>query len=477
MPFKDVREFIAKLEQEGEVQRIEEEVDWNLEAGAMLRRSHEANLPAPFFQKVKGYPDGYRLCGGIMANHRRIAIAMDMAPDTPITELMQEYLNRRRKPIKPVLVKDGPCKENIRIGDEVDLFKFPSPLTHGGDGGRYMATFHLDISKDPDSGWVNWGMYRSMIHNKNTLGICADPHTHLGGMYANKYESVNKPMDVAIAIGVEPISYLCASSSVPHGFAEVDVAGGIRGEPVELVKCETVDLAVPATSEIVIEGEMRPHERMEEGPFGEFTGYQTQGQIARPVIHIKAITHRNNPVFTMSNEGVPVADSHAMISVTLAAEYLEALTKRGLPVTGVSVPAEDANMLTVVAVKAPYANVANDVAHAIWAASAGSRVTTYIIIVDADVDPHNMTQVLHALISKCHPYKGIVKLEHSTIISYMPWANQHERQYRIGGETYFDCTWPLDWEPSEVPVRVSFNDIYPPEVQQKALAKWLKYGY
>lgn len=476
MPFKDVREFITRLEHEGEAQRIEEEVDWNLEAGAMLRRAYEAGLPVPFFQKVKGYPEGYRLCGGIMANYKRIAIAMDMAPDTLIKELMEEYLRRRRQPIKPVLVNDGPCKENVHIGDEVDLLKFPVPLIHEGDGGRYIATFHLNISKDLDSDWVNWGMYRGMLHSKNTLGISADPHTHLGGMYTNNYEPRNKPMEVAIVIGVEPILTFIAASPVPHGVSEVDVAGAIRGEPVELIKCETVDLAVPATAEIVIEGEMRPYERMEEGPFGEFTGYQAPGKISRPVIHVKAVTHRNNPVFTMSNEGIPVADSHAMVSVTGGAEYLEALRARGLPVTGVCIRTEASNMLTIVAVKAPFANVAGEIAHVIWGTS-GGRATSYLIVVDDDVDPTNMTQVLHALVAKCHPYRGIVRLERSTIFSYMPWANRHERQYRIGGKAYFDCTWPLEWEPSEVPRKVSFTDIYPSDVQQKALAKWHKYGY
>ena len=193
-------------------------------------------------------------------------------------------------------------------------------------------------------------------------------------------------------------------------------------------------------------------------------------------MHVKAVTYRNNPIFTMSNEGMPLADSQVMMSVTAAAESLEVLRARGLPVTDVSVPPETASMLTIVAVKAPYANVAGDIAHVIWGRSAGVAVS-YLIVVDDDVDPHNLTQVLHALVSKCHPYRGVVKLEHATGLSYMPWANRHERKYRVGGKTYFDCTWPLDWEPSEVPRRVSFTDIYPPEVQQKALAKWHKYGY
>ncbi len=474
MPFKDLREFIDRLEKEEEVQRISEEVDWNLEAGAMLRRSAEVGLPAPFFQKVKGYPDRYTLFGGTFSKLKRIAIAMDMDPDAPLRELMEEYLRRRQNPIKPVLVNNGPCKENIQVGDEVDLLKFPVPVVHEGDGGRYIGTWHIDISKDLDGEWVNWGMYRHMLHNKNTIGISVYPHTHLGQMY-NRHESINKPMEVAIAIGVDPILTFCAGNPVPYRVSEVDIAGGIRGKPVELIKCETVDLAVPATAEIVIEGEMRPYEIMDEGPFGEFTGYRTRGSSPKSVIHVKAITHRNNPIFTMSCMGVLVDDS-LVTKFAMGVEFLEALRARGLPVTGVCVPPETSGLLTVVAVKTTYANIAEDVVHVVFGTSIG-RAMPYIVVVNDDVDPFNLKEWLHALATKCHPYKGIRKIEHNPTSPLLPFLDQHERKHRIGAKAYFDCTWPLEWDPSEVPQKMSFATAYPLEIQQKALAKWHKYGY
>lgn len=128
MPFKDTRAFISNLEQVGEAQSIVTEVDWNLEAGAMIRLANEENLPAPFFQKIKGYPDGYRIFGEALNNHRKIAIAMAMDPNTSPSKLIDEYLVRIKSPIKPVLVSDGPCKENILLGDEIDLLKFPVPM-------------------------------------------------------------------------------------------------------------------------------------------------------------------------------------------------------------------------------------------------------------------------------------------------------------------------------------------------------------
>ena len=474
MAFKDIREFISKLEVEREVQRMEEEVDWNLEVGAITRWSNEARLPAPFFQKIKGYPSGYRIFGEPLSNHRRIAIAMGIDPNTPAKELIQEYLKRKQRPIKPVLVSDGPCKENIRLGGDVNLFEFPVPFMHQGDGGRYIGTWHITVCKDLDSDWVNWGMYRHMVHNKNTLGLLAGPPTHARRILKN-WEDRGRPMEIAIAIGVEPISTFLAAAPVPYGVSEVDVVGGIRSEPIELTKCETVNLEVPATSEIVIEGEVPLDETMEEGPFGEYTGYVGGHKERRLVIHVKAITFRNNPILTTMNEGMPVTSTHATQSVTRSAECYEMLKALGIAVTGVYEFAEACTLLVVVAIRAGLAR-ADEVAFAIWSSRLRAN-TPYVIIVEDDVDPFDLKQVIHAVVSKCHPYRGIVKMERTTGTALMPWLSRYEQKHLLGAKAYFDCTWPTDWDPSEVPQKCSFRNIYPLDVQQKALTKWRNYGY
>lgn len=475
MPFKDLREFIDRLEKEKELLRIGEEVDWNLEAGAMLRRCAEAHLPAVVFQKIKDYPEGYSLCGGLAANYRRLAITLDMDPGARPKEIMEEILRRRQRPIKPRQVKHGPCKENIHVGNDVDLLEFPVPMIHGGDGGRYIGTWHLTITKDPESDWVNWGMYRHMLHDRSTIGVFNAHQQHCLQMFTRCYEAKNKPMDIAIAIGVEPVLTFVATTSVPYGISEVDIAGGLRGEPVELVRCETVDLSVPATSEIVIEGEIRPGERMDEGPFGEFSGYMSGLKQPRPVIHVKAVTHRNNPILTMSCPGIPTDDDF-VLTVTKGIEAWEPLRARGFPVTGVSVFAEGGLKLVVVAVKPIYANIAEEVAHLVWGSKIGPS-TPYLIVVEDDVDPYDLGQVVHALATKCHPYRGIVRLEHASVTHLTPFLNRHERQYNMGAKAYFDCTWPVDWDKSDKPKRMSLAEAYPPEVQEKALALWRKYGH
>ncbi|MFC1980276.1 UbiD family decarboxylase [Chloroflexota bacterium] len=477
MPYKDVRDFIAKLGEEGEPIRIAEEVDWNLEAGAILRRSAEAGLPAVLFEKIKGYPEGFRLFGGGAASFKRMAISLDMSPDTPPKELMDEYLRRRQNPIKPVIVKDGPCKENVEIGDEVDLLKLPVPMIHGGDGGRFIGTWHATITKDPETGWMNWGMYRHMVMTKNAVGILlASPRRHFLHTYNKEYAPKNKPIPVAIAIGMEPVSALTATSPMPLGVAEVDAAGGLRGEPIELIKCETIDILVPATSEIIIEGEVKMDDTMEEGPFGEYTGYVGAIRAPRPAIRVKALTYRNNPILTFSNMGIPV-DDNCSASLTRGSELLEALRQQGLPVVALNYPPECSYTLAIVSVKKTYNGVAADVAHVIWGTSSAGHNTPYIIVVQDDVDPFNIAQVFHALATKCHPIRDIHRTEQFSTEKLIPWLSQYERENQMGAAAYFDCTWPLDWDPKDVPQRVSLAESYPAEIQQKALDMWRKYGH
>jgi 4-hydroxy-3-polyprenylbenzoate decarboxylase len=475
MPFRDNREYIEALEKAGEIVRVEEEVDWDLEAGAIIRRSYEQKLPAPFFQKIKGYPKGFRMFGAPLSNFRRLAIAMDLDPDSHPSVILDEYHQRALHPIKPVVVKDAPCKENIRIGDQVDLYELPAPMVHDGDGGRYISTWHFVITKDLDSDWVNWGMYRQMIHNSQSLGGLFLPTQDIGVMYYRKYEPKNLPMPFATAIGPDPISALCSCASYGVGKSEADLAGGIRRQPVELVKCETSDLLVPAHAEIIIEGEVLPHERVDEGPFGEYTGYRSSPRMPRPVYRVKAITFRNDPILTVANMGMPIDEGDICLSVCGRTDIKTILDNYGFPITGIHLPPECSGHMVVVAVQTKYTNIASHIAHAIW----GTKLPyPYVVVVDSDVDAYNITEVLHAIVTKCHPVKGIRVEEHAVGHPLLPFLSLEERMWGKGAAVLFDCTWPLDW-PKEIaiPRKASFKDIYPKEIQEKVLNKWQKYGY
>ncbi len=477
MSYKDLREYISALEAHGEVQRIGMEVNWNLEAGAILRRTYERGLPAPFFEKVTGYPEGYTMFGGALSSIKRLALALGMDPASTYKDIMEEYLKRKDKLVKPRVVKTGPCKENIHLGKDVDLFEFPAPMLHEGDGGRYLCTWHLNITKDPDTGWVNWGMYRAMINSKNSLTGMIEPQKHAGMHLYRRYEPKNQSMPFAIAIAPEPVSTLTAATGIPYGVAEADVTGALRKEALDVVKCETVDLYVPATSEIVIEGQVNPQEKVWEGPFGEYTGYRASPRDKRPLYRVTAVTHRNKPILGMSCMGVPVDDAHIAMAITGGAEILAELRRKGMPVTGLKVYPECAVQLVVASIKPTESNVAQIVSHVIFSTPLG-RLLPYCIIVEDDVDPGDMAQVLHALTTKCHPWRGITRLEHTVGTALTPFENRHERLNRQGSKVYFDCTWPLDWDPSiAVPPRASFDNIYSKEVQEHVLNNWKNYGF
>jgi len=479
MAFTDMREFISLLAKHGDLQEINREVDWDLEAGAILRRTYENHLPAPLFQKVKEYPDGYRLFGGMLSTMKRCALAMEMEPDSSYKDIMEEYTKRKTKLVKPRMVASGPCKENIFTGDEVDLYKLPVPMISDGDGGRYLVTWAAIITKDPDSGWINWGLYRGMIYGKDSLTGLINPYQHVGIHY-KKYEARNQPMPFAIAIGMEPLCHVVALTDIAYGEDEADVAGALRREPVDLVKCETVDLPVPATAEIIIEGEMLPHQRVKEGPFAEFSGYNTSDRatLNRPLWKVTAITHRHDPILSFCNIGIPVDEGHLFRSITRAAQMLEILHANGLPVVDVNLLAETSFLMAIVSVKPTFANIAERVASTLWGSKVGGMLLPYIIIVEDDVDPFNLTEVLHAVATKCHPARGIHTLDRAAgAVFLLPFLNQHERHYGLSAKTYFDCTWPYDWDRNtEVPRKASFQS-YPEQVKQHVLDNWQQYGY
>jgi phenylphosphate carboxylase alpha subunit len=484
MKINDLRDFLELLDEHQELQRIQAEVDWHLEMGAITRRCYDLGAPAALFENVKGYPKGFRALGAPLGASRRhghslfarTALALGLRPNAPAKEIMQSYLERKQKLLKPVLVNSGPCKENILVGDEVDLFKFPIPLIHGGDGGRYIGTWHTVVTKDPDSAWVNWGMYRLMVHDRNTLGCLFPMQQHIGQMY-QKYETMNKPMPVAVAIGGQPVIPIVSCVQLTAYVNEMEVACALQGEPISLVKCDTVYLDVPATAEIVLEGEVLAHERRLEGPFGEYMGYEAGKSSPKPVLKVNAITYRNDPILPFSNMGMPVHEGQTATALIKGAEIYAELRKLGLPVTGVFCPPHAVGHMAVVATEIPFVNFARRVAHAVWATKPG-LFTYYIVIVDSDIDPTNMDEVLHAITTKCHPVDGIHKVPHNPGFPVLlPFLPQKERLLGDAAGVIFDCTWPKDWPEEAIPRKASFENLWPKDLQERVLKNWESYGF
>jgi len=478
MAFKDNRAFIDALEKTGDVVRVKQEVDWDLEAGAIVRRLNEMRGPAPLFEKIKGYPDGFRIFGSPLATFRRLAVAFGLKPEAPLAELFKVYRERYEKPIKPKIVKDGPCRENILQGDDANLFKFPAPMIHDGDGGRYISSWHFVAVKDPDSDWTNWGMYRQMIHNAKTLGGLCLPYSDQGRIFYGKYVPKNKPMPFATVIGADPLCSLVAMAPLGIGISEVDYAGGLLQKPIEMVKCITSDIYVPAQAEIVIEGEVLPNATVEEGPFGEYTGYRGSPRMPRSLYRVLAITYRNDPILTMSNMGVPVDDCALGMSLVWSEEIRKVLVDQGIPVTGVFCPPDGIISVCIVGVKTIYSNIAVQIANLIFGSKFAAPWVNQVVVVDDDVDPYNINEVFHAWATKCHPVRGVFTYPNMVSAPLIPFNSFQDRTYSRGAKAVYDCTWPLDWDKkTEVPFKSAFNSIYPKEIQEKVLNNWNKYGF
>lgn len=476
VPPKSLREFIAALESSGDLHSISTEVDWDQEAGAVARRVTEGYGPALLFNNLKDYPQGHRILANSLATYRRVAVAMGLPPDTSVKQLFAQYEQRTEKPIAPRVVDTGPCKENVQVGDDIDLYTLPAPMVHSGDGGRYLGTWAITVCKDPDTGWANWGMYRFMVYNKRHLTGWPRYTSHLGMILHNKFMPANKPMPMALVLGADPISTLMASAGLRKNVPEVDAAGGILQAPVELVRCETQDLLVPANAEVVIEGEILPDMVGQEGPFGEFPGYRTEGIRQGLTCRVTAVTHRTDPILSMISLGVPPDDNSVATPIASSIAVKKVLQRKGIPVVDVYSPPHGVLHSLFVSVSRGGSEVTNQILDAITARRSD---WSKVFVVDDDVDVFDVGQVIHAFSVKCHPIRGIHMREVGAgkCQALTPAYTVEERRAYKGAIVGLDCTWPPEWSvQTQVPVKNSFECIYDDDIKSKVLANWAAYG-
>jgi len=469
MPYNDLREFIAKLEQEGELRRIKAEVDWYLELNHIAKLNEEQLGPALLFENVKGYK--IPVLASAIATPSRLALALDLPKTTPLIETIRAWVERTKpeKRTPPVWVKDrkAPCKENVIEGDKVDITKFPVPHLYPRDGGRYITT-GCTITKDPETGWVNIGVYRIQVHDKQTLGTQFIVGKHAEIML-RKYAERNEPMPVAVVIGADPTIFLVGSSRVPPEESEYDYAGGLRGKPVEVVKGETVDLPVPAGAEIVIEGEVDPKALKEEGPFGEYTGYYSGlGKVPRPFIKIKCITHRDNPIFWHTSVGRPVTEQHWTLSLTHTAALWSELEAMGIPgIKAVYCPPDGCGrFIAIISVKQMYPGHTMQVGTAAISTEMGHYGLKTVIIVDDDIDPTDISRVLWALAVRCQPARSVEIIKRGRSTPLDPSLPPDPIARLITSRMIIDATIPYEWK--EKPIVIELDK----GVVEKVKARW-----
>ncbi|MFC1815012.1 UbiD family decarboxylase [Thermodesulfobacteriota bacterium] len=403
MYYRDLRDWIQALEKEGDLLRIKEEVKLEPDVGAIGRAVCDVEGPGIFIENPSGIKTPLTIC--LHASWRRAAMAMGLPKESTRSEQIQAWIDAyKRYPVKSKMVNDAPCKETVLTGDEVNIFQFPIPRCNFNDASFYLVKT-VCISKDPDTGWVNVGMYRMMLLNRNRIAIMVSTAAAHFRQHWRKWHEKGKKMEVAVALGTEPVLPMVAGMRIPAEWNEFDYAGAVRNEPEELVKAETVDLPVPARAEIVLEGVLNIDTPVLEGPFGEHPGSYSSYYWA-PVFEVKAITHRNNPINDTLFCGRPPSEANYMTMLSKVAGVQEEL-KRMMP------------QITEIAFHYPYLyNVViqgkwghngepKRAMFALWGASFGTPMKQ-VTIVDEDIDPWDASQVSWAVCTRCQANEDIV---------------------------------------------------------------------
>jgi 4-hydroxy-3-polyprenylbenzoate decarboxylase len=485
-----LRDYIEHLRALGEIQDIDVEVDWNLELGAIIRRSYELQAPAPFFQRIRGIEPGFRVLGapaGLSCQKGmslvRVALSLGLPPTATAAEIIETLAAaHERPPLPPQRVSQGPCQENKLFGTDVDLEKLPAPWIHEGDGGRYLNTWGTIIVRTPDGHWTNWSITRVMLASKNTLTGAVIPQQHLGIIYA-QWRALGRPMPFGLAMGTEPVIPFVSGMPLAEEVNEADFIGGFLGEALEVVDCQTMDLQVPATAEIIIEGTVSPTETVVEGPMGEYSGYLSPGGgIPSPLFHVSALTYRDQPILPVVAAGEPVEENHTCWGLTVSAQVLWELRRQGFPVGTCFCPFAGAAHWLVVTVQRQACaqrrpeDLVNDLAGILFSSRAGSLIPK-ILLVEEDVDPSNLIELVWAFATRHHPQKGLFLYPDQRMLPLVAFLSQEERSACRGTKAIYECLGPRDYDPQQAPRRSSFRHLWPGDLQQRVIDNWRRYGY
>jgi UbiD family decarboxylase len=468
MGFNDLRGWMAEIEKMGELKTIEG-AHWDKELGAISELMAERNGPALLFDKIPGYPAGFRVLNNAFLSLNRTAVMLGVPGNLSQVAMVDAWRKRLKeiKPLPPVSVKKGPINENVLTGKDIDLFKLPTPVWHELDGGRFLGTGCAVITKDPDEGWVNLGTYRCRIFDENHISVSVNPGKH-GTLMMEKYHSRGQGFPIAIVVGMDPVLFLSACSPFTGwGESEYDFAGGIKGEPIQVIPGKVTGLPLPATAEIVLEGEIPPPPKMErkfDGPFGEWR--RVYATTAFPLMEVKSMMYRNDPIIMGVSPQKPHIPFPFAIPV-MASEIWNVLEYSGIPgVTGVWFGLGMIwPVFCFISIKQTYAGQAKQAALAAAASRANTVGGLFVIVVDDDVDITSEKDVMLAVANRAN-------LDNIQIISgIMTKAGSPKRPGGplVNDRVIIDACWPYE-KKDKFPITPRFS----PQYEEKILKKWKK---
>lgn len=466
----DLRVFLEQVKQAGELQEISG-ANWNLEIGALTEIFAESDpTPALLFDKIVGYPPGFRVLSNILHSPYRHALALGASTEVDGIELVKQVKARLAdfKPIAPIQVEGAPVLEHVIRENDVDILKFPVPQWHEQDGGRYIGTFDAVICRDPDTGYVNVGTYRVQVHDGKTVGLFMIPGKH-GNLIAQKYWAKGDPCPVAIACGVPPSMILASAVGIPWGMGEFEFLGGLLGQPVPVAMGSVTGLPIPAFAELVLEGYAPPpdHASHLEGPFGEWPGYYASGAQGGPVVQIKSIYHRDDPIIT----GDPPLKTYLNSEIYMyirSANIWSSMERAGIPeVRGVWFPRQG-RFVVAVAIRQRYPGHAKQAGHGVLSTRDGGRDVRMVIVVDEDIDITNINEVLWAVASRWDPKTAseIVDVPASVLNPTLS-PEKRARNDLVSSCIIIDACRPYSWM-NEFPAVSGVN----PEYKEEVLKRW-----
>ncbi len=446
---KDMRLWINQLKDAGLLAQISKPVDPLTQMGALLWQSRDRAL---LFDNLQGFP-GWRCLGQAPGDVELAPIAFQCERN----EMVPEFVRRVDKPGSTRMVKSGPVKEKVLLGDGVDITKMPIHQAGERDGGPFIAS-GLMIAKNPDTGDRNMSFHRLQMKGPRKTGVLFYPrHNWLN---FRKYEQSDKPMPVAIIVGHHPMYYFAASTTTDYGKDELEIASSLLQEEVELVKCETVDIEVPAHAEIVIEGEVLPSVREEEGPFSEFQDYYLAGSGKNPVLNVTAVTMRGDAIFKNIQNGAEV-EGCVYHKVPMSAQILRRIRTVGGYADIKNVLVLPGIFGVVIQMNPRYYGEAKNVLMA--ALSGEYQHPKVVIAVDPDVDIFNYADVLWAMSTRVNPEEDITVVSGTKVHAMDPSCRQAGTPgtpgwHRVGGKLMIDATKPPECDPSR---RFEFERLSP----------------
>jgi len=435
---QDLRQWLSSVDQLGELVCVDQPVDPIEEMGAVTYLvAKQSPSPAVLFDRPAGYessPIGARLLWNILGpSIRRTALTLEEPPDTPALELIRRVKDKMQQRIPPeeVSARDAPVFEHTLRGDEIDLTSLPFPKHWPLDGGRYAGTGDAVITRDPDSGYLNVGTYRMMIHGPRQCGLYLSPGKD-ARLHITRAWQRGESIQVAAAWGIDPLFMVVGSQTFPKNLSEYEFAGGIKGQAVPVVRGKTTDLLLPANAEFVIEGEIRPGSIKSEGPFGEFPGYYGRPEAGAPLVDVTAVHFRSQPILTNAlMADYPSCEQSGFFAIARAARIWSDLDRLGIPgIQGVySHPAAAGGFgMTVLSLEQRYAGHAAQALALAAQVPGGAYFTKWIIAVDEDVDPTDIDQVIWAMGSRCNPIDDIDILRNTWSTWLDPTQNPPEER-------------------------------------------------